>query len=91
MLGTPTRAVAQNPAPEASSRQKTEVDVPRIGIADFVKGLADDTLLVIDVRSAEQYMQGHIPGAISVPLAVGLAGQVERLKSQKRAIVTYCG
>jgi len=70
---------------------KTEADVPRISMADFVKGLAQDGLLVVDVRSSEQYMQGHIPGAISVPLALGLAGQVERLKSQKKPIVTYCG
>ena len=83
--------MAQTAAPGGSAHPKTEADVPRITMADFVKGLADDTLLVIDVRSADQYMQGHIPGAISVPLAVGLAGQAERLKSQKKAIVTYCG
>ena len=81
---------ARGPSPDAAPT-KTEADVPRISMADFVKGLAQDGLLVVDVRSAEQYLQGHIPGAISVPLALGLAGQVERLKSQKKPIVTYCG
>lgn len=37
---------------------------------DAVKhGLADGSMLVIDVREAHEYEAGHIPGAISHPLS----------------------
>lgn len=43
---------------------------------------------LIDVRPAEEYAQGHIPGAISVPL-----GDLDRLMRQLRKkieVVAYC-
>ena len=41
---------------------------------------------VIDVRPREEYVQGHLPGALSVPLA-----ELDRLQPPKgRALVAYC-
>jgi len=48
-----------------------------------------DKVLVVDVRSAEAYKSGHIPGAVSAPLGE-IEKHVETLKSAKKAIVTYC-
>jgi len=53
------------------------------------KLLAAHTVLVIDVRDQPSYEAGHIPSAISIP-GDKIAGQVERLKSETRRIVTYC-
>jgi len=46
-------------------------------------------VVVLDVRAAESYREAHIPGSLSVPLAE-LDKHLEKLKSEKKAIVTYC-
>lgn len=45
--------------------------------------------VVIDVRSADQFEAGHIPGSRSVPLDT-VASRVEELKKLNRPIVVYC-
>lgn len=50
--------------------------------------LGDSTTVIVDVRSAREYAEGHIPGAVSVPL-----GQLrERLGELPEGveIVAYC-
>lgn len=47
-----------------------------------------DTFMVVDVRDAEEFMAGHIPGAINIPVAT-FASQSEVLNKEKRIIV-YC-
>jgi rhodanese-related sulfurtransferase len=44
--------------------------------------------LVIDVRPAEEYAAGHIPGAVSIPLGE-LSARLDELPSG-RQIVAYC-
>jgi rhodanese-related sulfurtransferase len=63
--------------------------VKRMNLDEFKKKLSAGEILVVDVRGAQPYAAGHIPGAISIPL-----GQIgERLKELQAAgkpIVTYC-
>ncbi|MGV6876115.1 rhodanese-like domain-containing protein [Pseudochelatococcus sp. B33] len=40
-----------------------------VGIDEVKRGLADGSLLLIDVREPEEYRAGHIPGSVSVPLS----------------------
>ncbi len=46
-------------------------------------------ILVLDVRSAEDFNLGHIPTALHIPL-MDLAGKLATLPKDK-TIVTYCG
>jgi rhodanese-related sulfurtransferase len=46
-------------------------------------------VLVVDVRSEGAYNEGHIPGAIPVPVD-DIETKVDELKAEKRPIVTYC-
>jgi len=62
-----------------------------IAIEEFRK-IADNRpegTLIVDVRDAGAYADGHIPGAINVPLG-DIPGRAARLKAAKKAIVTYC-
>jgi rhodanese-related sulfurtransferase/DNA-binding transcriptional ArsR family regulator len=59
-----------------------------LGSADLMKRLEDPGTLVIDVRPAEEYAAGHIPGALSVPLSE-LKGRIAQLPSAAE-IVAYC-
>ncbi|GEM46755.1 rhodanese-like domain-containing protein [Deinococcus cellulosilyticus] len=43
--------------------------------------------LIVDVRSEEEYLAGHVPGAIHIPLA-DLASRIGDLPQQ--TIVPYC-
>lgn len=42
--------------------------IPEIAIADFEPLVASGSL-VIDVRETDEYLAGHIPNAISIPLS----------------------
>jgi rhodanese-related sulfurtransferase/DNA-binding transcriptional ArsR family regulator len=57
--------------------------------ADLVHRLkAGDDLVVLDVRPAEEFAAGHLPGAVSIPLA-DLERRLEQLP-QDREVVAYC-
>ena len=59
-----------------------------LGSADLMKRLEDPETLVIDVRPAEEFAAGHIPGALSVPLGE-LKGRIAQLPPAAE-IVAYC-
>lgn len=63
--------------------------VPRIAQAEFKKLLEADKIVVVDVRSPQSYKEGHIPGAVLIPIdEVDL--NIDRFKSFKKPIVAYC-
>jgi rhodanese-related sulfurtransferase/DNA-binding transcriptional ArsR family regulator len=55
---------------------------------DLVRRVRDGEVTLIDVRPREEYVAGHIPGAISVPLA-DLPKRIGELR-KRRDIVAYC-
>ena len=56
--------------------------------AELLDRVARGEVTVLDVRPREEYVAGHIPGAVSVPLAE-LAGYLDRLPGD-REVVAYC-
>jgi rhodanese-related sulfurtransferase len=63
----------------------------RIDLAEFHKLHAAKKVLVVDVRDAQSFANGHIPGAINIPLGTEeQAGPAAKLKAEKRPVVTYC-
>ena len=64
-------------------------NVPRIPI-DELKGLMQQqAVLVLDVRNADEFKSGHIPGAVSLNYTL-VAAQGGRFKGESRTIVAYC-
>ena len=52
--------------------------------------VADDSTLVIDVRSAEEYAEKHIEGAINIP-ETEIAEEIENYTTDKSTpILLYC-
>ena len=45
---------------------------------------------ILDVRSAREYAEGHVPGAVNVPFWAVVAGAAVPLSSD-RELVVYCG
>ncbi|MGZ7080955.1 MAG: rhodanese-like domain-containing protein, partial [Thermoanaerobaculia bacterium] len=62
--------------------------VPRIKPQELRDRIARGEVTVIDVRDAQSYLAGHIPGALHIPMT-RLDGDVPYLPKDK-PIVTSC-
>jgi len=47
------------------------------------------TASILDVRTPEEYEEGHYPGAINIPLSE-LPQRVNEINEMKKPIVAYC-
>jgi rhodanese-related sulfurtransferase len=61
----------------------------RIQQDEFSRVLQEGAVTVIDVRSYSAYLQGHIPGALFVPLE-HVEQRAQEIKALGKPIVTYC-
>jgi rhodanese-related sulfurtransferase len=63
-----------------------------ISLAETEQLFAKKVAVFIDARSQEEYVSGHIPGALNLPLEEAQRGEVgDRLRaSLDRALVVYC-
>ncbi len=88
----PATTPAANNVPEApaivTEEPATEASVPRVTAQELHESMANDEVIVIDVRSSTAYAAAHIPGSLHIPL-VAIEGQLQSLPKGKK-IVTYC-
>ncbi len=84
-----TLAVTGLALPAVAGAQYRTAPQTRIAFEEFKKLYDQEAVLVLDVRAAESYRNGHVPGAVSLPLDQVLT-KVEDLKKETRAIVAYC-
>ncbi len=59
-----------------------------VGQIDAVKGVIDAGAVVIDVREESEYAEGHIPGAVNVPLRT-LTDNLDKIPTDQPVLV-YC-
>ncbi len=67
---------------------KTRDDLEPIPADELLERVRADLVTVLDVRPAEEYSSGHLPGAINVPLTE-LESHLKKLDPQQE-IVAYC-
>jgi rhodanese-related sulfurtransferase/DNA-binding transcriptional ArsR family regulator len=63
-------------------------DYEPIDRAELLRRLAESSVTLIDVRSADEFAQGHLPGAISVPL--DQLDSWAQSAPKPRHVVAYC-
>ncbi|WP_053231778.1 ArsR/SmtB family transcription factor [Sandaracinus amylolyticus] len=74
---------------ETAARRFLGDDVDEaIGADELAQRMRAGDVLVVDVRPSEEYVAGHLPGAISIPLA-DLEHRLASLPKRKE-IVAYC-
>lgn len=86
------RAVAQRHVAdvELARRELMGEDVPvrALDRAELMQRARSGDVVVLDVRPAEEFAQGHIPGALSIPVGE-LAGRLDELPPNAE-VVAYC-
>ncbi len=67
-------------------------DVEEVTRDELVDRLGDDSVVLLDVRPAEEYAAGHIPGARSLPFGQILSADAETVLGRLggREVVAYC-
>ena len=67
---------------------QTVSEVPKITIDELLQLIeSDNDIAIVDVRDEEEYVEAHIKGAISVPLAV--IDNQEWESPREKAVILY--
>jgi hypothetical protein len=73
---------------DAHTQTPEKAAVPRISVEELQQQIKNGAVTVIDVRDADAYRTGHIPGSMHIPMA-NIETQIPYLPKAK-PIVTYC-
>jgi 3-mercaptopyruvate sulfurtransferase SseA len=73
----------------AEAGQLAPASAARISLTEFKALLDKGEVIVVDVRGAEPYAQGRIPGAVLVPLE-SVSARAAEFTGAKKPVVTYC-
>jgi 3-mercaptopyruvate sulfurtransferase SseA len=77
-------------APQTPQIPQTEAEVPRVTVEEAKSALDKGEAVLVDVRSAKTYAEGHAAGAVSIPL-VEFENNIANLSLDKdQWIITYC-
>ncbi len=64
-----------------------------LGIGNKRKNMIQEMLakgaVVIDVRSKEEYNQGHVKGSINMPLG-SITGQINKIQDMNKPVILCC-
>jgi 3-mercaptopyruvate sulfurtransferase SseA len=65
------------------------LEIPRVTVEEAAAALNSGAAVFVDVRGAAQYGQGHVAGALSIPLGDIIEGRTGDLDPNDW-IITYC-
>jgi len=91
IVAVPETSLATGAAPDPPPPDEASLASPdlRIAFDAFKKRRAEGAIVVVDVRSEEEYLAGHIPGATWIQLS-DLNLHIGQLRALQKPIVTYC-
>ena len=72
--------------PEYEAKVET-VKMPVQALATLIKSGAED-FVIVDVRDEQEYAEGHIPGAVNIPVASFASKSI--ILDKKKIIIIYC-
>ena len=63
----------------------------QVSSADAAAIMESETdYLIVDVRTQEEYVQAHIPGAICIPNETISSGEIPELPDKNQLLLVYC-
>lgn len=85
----PTEAQEQGQQSEVT--QQAETDYRVLSVADYKKEMQDSNVLIVDVRTPQEYGNGHIEGAINVNvLDTNFPAEVKAKVEMGKQVMIYC-
>jgi ubiquinone/menaquinone biosynthesis C-methylase UbiE len=85
----PPKTSASSPSPATNDEAAIANPDLRMAFDTFKKRRAENSIVVVDVRSEEEFLAGHVPGATWIP-SNRLTEQIAQLRARGKPIVTYC-
>jgi len=70
----------------------SDAEVPRVTVEEAVAAFETGEAIIVDVRDPAAYADGHVPGALSIPLSTIDANPtgLDELPDKNQWIITYC-
>ena len=63
----------------------------KISMSDAVDRMKKESdYIILDVRTSEEFVSGHIPNAINIPTETIGAGEISALPDKEQLIMVYC-
>ena len=91
---TPTQPVVistlELPHGQNNNIPQTEADVPRVAVEAAKAAFDNGQAIILDVRPADAFANGHIAGAISIPLGLIESNPSGLGLDKNKWIITYC-
>lgn len=82
---------------EMDTENDTEVVREEAAVAEYrkitpeeAKEMMTEGNMILDVRTQQEYKEGHIAEAVLIPHDIILAGDLERLPDKDQTILVYC-
>lgn len=70
---------------------ENEVIIKHVSMSDIVQIMEEnENYIILDVRTLEEYNQGHIPNAICIPNETIDGNVVNKLPDKNQMILVYC-
>lgn len=75
---------------EDATAAKVSAEYTQISQEKAQEMMKSEDVVIVDVRTQEEYAQGHIPGAICIPNESIVDAQPEELPDLEQTILVYC-
>lgn len=91
--GAPEARSGDATAPAASAGSEATAPSANLDVTALRSAMESTALPVLDVRSPEEFADGHVPGAINIPLQElqTRMGELETLKDREFAVICAVG
>lgn len=80
---------ASSPSPATDNEEAIANPDLRMAFDTFKKRRAENSIVVVDVRSEDEFLAGHVPGATWIP-SNRLTEHIAELRARGKPVVTYC-
>lgn len=71
-----------------NDRNSKNCDIDYQNARNMIK--EDKAIILVDVRSPQEYQEGHLEGSINIPLYTIEAEEAKKLPDKKQTIILYC-
>lgn len=72
------------------SCKASDTNISNISPKEALKLIGKDGNILLDVRTKEEYDEGHIPGSVLMPLDIIKNNIEDKIKDKNSRIIVYC-